>query len=219
MGTVVMPLGDVPFTVTWIESLADAHWRHLIRVKKTVPYKVRTYHRQLVVIGDATKDGGGMTDIKITRRGRPPKPKPGLFMAISDGSLDTMVSLSNTIAKALHIKSRNALTDALAEAAMHYPNMLDIKTRAPLLVKRRGNRPKIHLATLLYDCARALQQHKGMDAGVELRRIGERTEHASEVIKCAKAVLAAMDINHPQSMRQQAKQAAILLQATQGLME
>lgn len=160
-----------------------------------------------------------ISDIKTKRRGRPPKPKPGpeLFMAISEGSLDTAISLSIKIAKALEIESRNALTDTLAEAAMHYPNMQDIKTRAPLMVKRRGPRPNIHFAALLYDCARALQQHKGMDAGVELRRIGERTEPTSEVIKCAKAVLAAMNINHPQSMRQQAKQAAILLQATQGL--
>lgn len=161
-----------------------------------------------------------ISDIKKTKKpGRPPKPKPKKvpFMAISEGSMDTAISLSNRISKALDIESRNALTDTLAESAMHYPNFLEIKTRAPLFVSRQGRRPSIHLATLLYDCAQALQQHKGMDAGAELSRIGERTEATSEVVKCARAVLTAMDINHPQSMRQQAKQAAKLLQATKEL--
>lgn len=147
------------------------------------------------------------------RRGRPAKPKPGVFMSISDGSLDVLAALSDKIAAALHTK-RDAFTDKLAEAASYYPTTLEIRTEAPLMVRRRGNRPNIHLTTLLRDCALALQEHKGMDAQRELERIGGRTEGTSEVIKCAKAVLAAMGINHPQSLRQQAKQAAAMLLAT-----
>lgn len=134
-------------------------------------------------------------------------------MAMADGSLDALAALSDKIAVVLETP-RNTLTDKLAEAAAYYPTTLEIKTHAPLLIKRQGNRPKIHLATLLHDCALALQEHKGMDAQRELERIGERTEGQSEVIKCARAVLTAMGINHPQSLRQQATQSAAMLLAT-----
>ena len=134
-------------------------------------------------------------------------------MPMADGSLDAMAALSDKIAALLQTP-RTALTDNLAEAAAYYPTTLEIKTHAPLLVKRRGNRPNLHLATLLHDCALALHEHKGMDAQRELERIGERTEGQSEVIKCARAVLTAMGINHPQSLRQQATQAAVMLRAT-----
>jgi hypothetical protein len=132
---------------------------------------------------------------------------------MADGSLDAMAALSDKIAAFLQMP-RNALTDKLAEAAAYYPTTLEIKIHAPLLIKRRGNRPNIHLATLLRDCAVALQEHKEMDAGRELSRIGERTEERSEVIRCARAVLTVLGISHPQSLRQQAKQAATMLRAT-----
>lgn len=57
MGTEVMPLGGVPFKAMWDESISEAHWRHLVRVKKIVPRKARTYYRPLVVTGDPSKDG------------------------------------------------------------------------------------------------------------------------------------------------------------------
>lgn len=134
-------------------------------------------------------------------------------MAMADGPLDALAARSDKIAAILQMP-RNALTDKLAEAAAYYPTSLEIKTHAPLLVKRRGNRPNIHLATLLRDCAVALQEHKGLDAQRELERIGERTEGQSEVIKCARAVLTTLGINHPQSLRQQATQAAVMLRTT-----
>jgi hypothetical protein len=159
----------------------------------------------------------------MAKRGRPPKRTLNIIYAdwmtpeqpplpMNDTSLYALIHLSEKIASILQTK-RDAFTDALTEAAAYYPTTLEIRHRAPLLVKRRGNRPNIHLATLLHDCALALQKHKGMDAQRELEHIGEWTEGASEVIKCAKAVLTALGINHPQSLRQQAKQAAAMLLA------
>lgn len=57
MGTEVMPLGGVPFIAIWDDALTDAHWRHLVRVKKIVPWKARTNLLPLVVSGDPSKDG------------------------------------------------------------------------------------------------------------------------------------------------------------------
>jgi hypothetical protein len=133
---------------------------------------------------------------------------------MADGSQDTLAALSDKLAILLQVP-RNALTDKLAEAAVYYCTMLEIRHHAPLLIQRRGNRTNIHLATLLHDCAIALAEHNGLEAERELSRIGERTEEQSEVIKCAKAVLTALGINHPQSLRQQAKQAAAMLRMTQ----
>ena len=56
MGTEVMPLGGVPFKAMWDEYISDAHWKHLVRVKKIVPCKARTNLLPLVVTGDPSKD-------------------------------------------------------------------------------------------------------------------------------------------------------------------
>lgn len=138
------------------------------------------------------------------QRGRPRKVIPKLYLA--GGDMATRHALSQRIAEALRIP-QCGLTDALADAAGAFPTMEQLRNNAPLKVRRRGNRPNIHLAILLRDCALALKRYKGLDAEQELRRIGERTEAGSEVVICARAALIAIGINRPQSLRQQAKQA------------
>lgn len=136
-------------------------------------------------------------------RGRRPKPKVPFFAA---SKTTQALDLSERIAGALGAK-RCKLTDKLAEAALSFEAFAQVQKDAPLAVKRRGNRPNIHLALLLADCARAYEAETGKDSRKELQRIGERTEANSEVVRYVRAVLQALDINHPFSLRQQAKQA------------
>jgi len=141
------------------------------------------------------------------RRGRPPKPKePPKKLFTSNGDAATRGDLSHRIARELGTQ-RDSFSDALADIGGWHWTMRQLQTDAPILRHKQGNRPKIHLAQLLADCAVALEKRHGLNAKQELARIGEWTEESSPVIVTARAVLNAMGINHPQSLRQQATQA------------
>ena len=144
-------------------------------------------------------------------RGRPPKPKPN-FVAITDFSLDRVHTLSNTIAEYLDTEP-GVLTERLAEAGAHYELMAEIRERGVLVVKRKGNRPNVHLARLLADCALIQQDVTGKSARDALAQAGgwEESGHAppSMAKVYALAVLHALGIYHPQSLRTQARRALL----------
>lgn len=172
------------FHAWWLGQVAEAHWRRLVKEGTIQP-----------VIPERRK------------RGRPPKPKT-LFRAASKTT--DILALSERIASALGV-ARGSLTDTLAEAGLSYEVFAQVRTQAPLAVRRRGNRPNIHLALLLADCARAHEAETGEASEAELRKIGgwEADQNAppSQVLAYAHAVLTAMGINHTQSLRQQARRA------------
>ncbi|MGA7180923.1 MAG: hypothetical protein WBX11_15245 [Thiobacillaceae bacterium] len=147
----------------------------------------------------------------MKKRGRPANPPKTQepFWTSSDIDLERRNTLSKLIAAKLRVP-KGILTDKLAEVAAGFECMREVRYKAPLAVKRRGNRPNIHLATLLRDCALVLQEESGRDAEAELRRIcgwAEDNWEDSTVLNYARAVMASLRIKHPQSLRQQARQA------------
>ena len=115
--------------------------------------------------------------------------------------------ISKAIAAHLGIKQAQ-ISDKLAEAGLAYLSLHGLKKNAPLIRKRRGNRPHIHTQQLLIDCAAILHVETGIDGKAELSGIGPRNEHNSTIIRHAKAVLSALGLPHSHSMQQQARNAA-----------
>lgn len=148
-------------------------------------------------------------------RGRPPTlPKPKSCFVSPHGA--DLMRLSDNIGRRLSsrfpVSPSQAFTMALGIAALSYLTFREVRHRAPLVVKRRGNRPHIHLALLLADCAKAYAAEYGKDAQGELRLMRNgHTEGWSRVAVCVEAVLEAVGEKHPQSLRQQARRAAAYL--------
>jgi len=145
---------------------------------------------------------------KPKKRGRPRKEKEINNFFI--GGVPDLDILSKNIAAQIGIRP-GPLTDKLAHAGSSFIPLSNLQKNGPLKRRGKGNRSKINLAVLLRDCAVVFETQTGQSAVSALRQIGgwEEEENAakSQVLIYTKAVLAALDIKHTQSLRHQARRA------------
>ena len=140
------------------------------------------------------------------KRGRPPKKIPKFFAS----DCISLNALSQAIAKELCFLP-STITDQLAHAGASHSALSKLQQEAKLKRVGKGNRPKIHLAILLHDCALINEAESGQCAKRELRKIGGWEEDGyapqSRVRVYTQAVMAALGIKHAQSLRHQARRA------------
>ena len=150
------------------------------------------------------------------KRGRPRRVKEKFF--IENYSRRTLKLLSLKISKKLHLLPC-LLTCQLAEAAIAYKSMSQVRKKAPLVGKRegvKGNRSNIHYSVLLWDIARIIEGVRQGGATKVLKKINGYNEDRAKANgkpstaiadKYARVVLAALGERNPPSLRRQASNA------------
>lgn len=127
--------------------------------------------------------------------GRPKNPvvRQGAFVAIVDASLDRLKSLGQWIQSDFP-DAPQLVVDALVQAAIHYELNANIKSNAPLMVRRQGRRPEIAVQHLLIECAELHKSCTGESVEATLAKLGGWAESDDgciyhPIIQYAEAVL------------------------------
>ena len=136
----------------------------------------------------------------MATRGRPPKPNPPAFCAVTDASSDRRRELATALQAQIQDVSATTL-DALVDAALNYELNRDIRHNAPLQRKTQGRRPEMAQQWLLADCASAYANEHGKPVAEILAALGGWSEESGELdihpaIRSADAILTLLDGKH-----------------------